>query len=80
MDSVSFLSSCSVLVTTGIETGNRRADSERGTDQAVGTGAHAAGGDGSSAGAGAYRAAQAAYASAGSVLHDAGIDAEDVGA
>ena len=36
--------------------------------------------NGGSTGAGAHRAAEAAHAAAGSVLHDAGIDAENVGA
>ncbi len=63
-----------------IEAGDGRADAERRTDQAVGAGADAAGGDGGAAGAGADRSAQAADAAAGRVLHDAGVDAENVGA
>jgi hypothetical protein len=62
----------------GIEAGNVRADAERGTDQAVRAGAHAAGGYSRASGAGAYRAAEAAHAPAWGVLHDAGVDAENV--
>src|SRR5579863_1074382 len=61
-----------------IERGNGRPDAESRADQAVGAGAGATGGDGCSAGAGADGAAESTDASSGRVLHDAGIDAENV--
>ena len=63
-----------------VEASDGRTDAKGGTNQAVGTRAHAAGSDRRAAGAGANCSTETAHAAAGGVLHDAGVDAENVGA
>src|SRR5450432_552904 len=64
----------------GIEADDRRSYAERRVDQAIGAGAGAACRDRGAARAGADVTAEPANAAAGSVLHDAGVDAENAGA
>ena len=63
----------------GVEAGDGRSHAQRGTDQAVGTGARATGRNRRASRAGAHRSPESANASARRVLHDAGVDAQDVG-
>ena len=56
------------------------ADAERGTHQSVGAGSCAAGGDGRATRSRANASAESSDAAAGRVLHDTGVDAENVGA
>src|SRR5205807_7069724 len=62
-----------------IEAWNGRSQAECRIDQTVGAGAGAAGCDRGAAGAGADGSAESAHAAARSVLHNAGIDAQNVG-
>src|ERR1700733_13153484 len=64
----------------GVKARDRRPEAEGGTDQAVGTGADAANSQAGAAGGSPSACPDPAHAAAGSVLHDASVDAEDAGA